>query len=214
MVKAAVGFIHAGEASREAVLAALERRGYRDEVPHLVDASLVDAGAAEFPIDERRYAAILGRAREMALRANRIVLSCSVYNGVASFLRDDLQIPVDRSDAAGARSLLRTQGPVGILVSYPPTRPLVVDYVDEVLAGAEQSREVRASVAPDAPPFATAPEVYRDALVGALGPLRGCGVLFLAQYSMSAHLPALRAAWGDRPLISAVDATVDELFPV
>lgn len=213
-MKAAVGFIHAGEASREAVLTALERRGYRGEVPHLVDGTLVDASASEFPIDEQRYAAILKRAGEMASRAERIVLSCSVYNGVAPWLRDDLGIPVDRSDAAGARRLIETEGAVGILVSYPPTRPLVVDYVGEVLAGAEQSREVRASVAPDAPPFETAPEVYRAALVGALEPLRGCGVLFLAQYSMNAHLDALRAAWGNRPLISAVDATVDELFPV
>ncbi|MBV8600034.1 MAG: hypothetical protein JO359_00570, partial [Candidatus Eremiobacteraeota bacterium] len=165
----------------------------------------------EFPIDEARYAAILARARELAQRAERIVLSCSVYNGVAGSLSEDLGIRVERGDAAAVRRLAGTSGPIGILVSFPPTRPIVVDYVDEVLARAEDSREIRVSVAEDAPPFATAPDVYRDALVAALRPLQGCGVLLVAQYTMNEHLDALRAAWGTLPLFSALESAAAEL---
>ena len=146
------------------------------------------------------------------MKAERVVLSCSAYNGVVPWLHDDLGIAVERSDAAGARALLSTDGPIGILVSYPPTLPLVVDYVSEVLASAEQQREIRTALTEDAPPFATDPGVYRAALQAALTPLRDCGVLFLAQYTMHAHVDVLRAAWGSRPLISAAEATVAGLF--
>jgi len=212
-MKAAVGFLHAGDASRAATVSVLERKRMEGCAVHLVDPSLVDASAREFPIDERRYQEILGRARELAAQAQRIVLSCSVYNGVAPWLQEDLGIVVDRSDAAAARALLETEGPVGVLVSFPPTRPIVVDYLSEVFAGAEQSREIRAAVTEDAPPFATSADVYRDALLRAVKPLADCGVLFLAQYSMHAHLAEIAAAWGARPVISAVEATVSALTP-
>ena len=210
-MRASVGFLHAGEASRAAALELLARNRMEARAVHLVDPSLVDAGASEFPIDEVRYQAILGRARELARKADRIVLSCSVYNGVAPWLQDDLGIPVERSDAAAARELLETQGPVGVLVSFPPTRPIVVDYLSEVFAGAEQLREIQAAVTEDAPPFATSADVYRDALLEAMRPLRDCSVLFLSQYSMHAHAEEIRAAWGDRPMVSAVEATVAAL---
>jgi len=209
--KAAVGFLHAGEGSRVATDAALARAGYAKEVAHLVDPALVDARAETFPIDERRYAAMLARARELRERAERIVLSCSVYNGVAADLGEDLGIPVERGDAAAVRRLVGTQGTVGILVSFPPTRPVVVDYVAEVLAQAEEQREICASVAADAPPFATAPDVYRAALLAALQPLHACGVLLVAQYTMNEHLDALRAAWGPRPSFSALESVALEL---
>lgn len=211
-MKAAFGFLHAGEASREATVGVLARKRKEGCAVHLVDRTLVDAGAREFPIDPQRYQAILKPAKELAKQAERIVLSCSVYNGVASWLEDDLGIPVERSDAAGAQALLRTTGPIGVLVSFPPTRPVVVDYLGEVLAGSEQSREIRSSITEDAPPFATSPDVYRDALVRALQPLRDSDVLFLSQYSMQLHASDIRKAWGERPLISAVEATVDALL--
>lgn len=211
-MKAAVGFLHAGEKSREATVAALARRGKESAAVHLVDPSLVDASAREFPIDDARYGAIRRRAEELQERTERIVLTCSVYNGIASWLADDLGIRVDRSDAAGARALLAFEGPVGVLVSYPPTRPIVVDYLSEVLAGAEQAREIRASVTHEAPPFATPDAEYRRALLEAMRPLEGCGVLFLAQFTMSAYLDALHTAWGARPVVSALESTLDALF--
>lgn len=204
--------MHAGEGSREATVDVLTRRGKESGAFHLVDATLVDAEAREFPIDAGRYAAIRARAEQLAKEAERVVLTCSVYNGVAGWLSEDLSIKVDRSDAAGIRALLPTSGPIGVLVSYPPTVPVVVDYLSEILAGVEQDREIRSSIA-DAPPFATAPERYRDALLAALRPLRDCGVLFVSQYTMHAHLPDLRAAWGSRPLVSALEATIEALFP-
>jgi hypothetical protein len=195
-MKAAVGFLHAGEKSREVTVRALAERKLEAYATHLVDASLVDATATDFPIDSLRYAAIRARAALLAKRAERLVLTCSVYNGVASWLAQDLGLRVDRSDAAAARALLATRGPIGVLVSYAPTRPVVVDYLAE-----------------DAPPFATAPDAYGRALVAALEPLRDCGVLFVSQYTMHAHLEELRRVWGPRPIVSALRATVDALFP-
>ena len=212
-MKATVGFLHAGEASRATTQALLVRKRMEGCAVHLVDPSLVDANAREFPIDQQRYHTILKRARELASEAERIVLSCSVYNGVAPWLQEDLGIPVDRSDAAAAVALLRTEGPVGVLVSFPPTRPVVVDYLSEVFAGAEQPREIRAAVTEDAPPFATSADVYRDALLQAMKPLADCGVLFLSQFSMHAHLHEIQAAWGERPLVSAVESTIEALRP-
>lgn len=191
---------------------ALVRRRKETEATHLVDATLVDASANEFRIDEMRYAVIRSRAETLAKEAERLVLTCSVYNGVAGWLSEDLGVRVDRSDAAGVRALLRTEGPVGVLVSYPPTRPVVVDYISEILAQAEQQREIRSSVAEDAPPFSTADEDYEKALVQAVQPLRDCGVLLVAQYTMNAHLAALSRAWNGGPMVSALDAMVDELF--
>ena len=158
-----------------------------------MDASLVDPSASEFPIDDARYAHILARGRELAERARHIVVTCSVYNGVVPWLAQDLGIPVERSDAAGARALLATEGPIGLLVSYPPTRPIVEDYVSEVLAGAEQDREIRTS---------------SDVRM-----LQGCGVLFLTQYTMNPQIEDFRAVWGSRPLISALESTIAALFP-
>ena len=212
MSKAAVGFLHAGEKSREATVAALARRGKERDAVHLVDPKLVDANATEFPIDESRYAALRARAEELMERAERLVLTCSVYNAAASWLCDDLRIRVDRSDAAGACALLSTAGPVGVLVSYVPTRPVVVDYLSEIFAGAEQAREIRASLAQDAPPFSTPDAAYAQALVDALAPLAGCGVLFVTQFTMNAHLEQIRAAWGKQPVISALETTLDALF--
>jgi len=211
-MKAAVGFLHAGEKSKDATLAILTERGKESAAVHLVDSTLVDASATEFPIDEERYAKLRKRAEQLARDAERIVLTCSVYNEAARWLRDDLGMRVDRSDAAGARALLRTQGPVGILVSYPPSRPVVVDYVSEVLANEEQEREIRASLTEDAPPFSTPEDVYRRALIEALGPLRGCGVLFLSQFTMNEHAKMIREVWGPAPVVSAVEATIAELF--
>jgi hypothetical protein len=211
-MKAAVGFLHAGEKSREATDALLAKRGKESAAVHLVDPTLVDASATEFPIDGARYAKLRSRAEELAKSAERIVLSCSVYNEAARWLSDDLGIRVDRSDAAGARAILQTSGPVGILVSFPPTRPVVVDYMSEVLANEEQDREIRASITEDAPPFSTPDDVYRRALLDALRPLQGCGVLFLSQFTMDVWKERIREAWGSAPIVSAVDATVAELF--
>jgi hypothetical protein len=152
------------------------------------------------------------RAEELARDAERIVLTCSVYNEAARWLSDDLGMRVERSDEAGARALVQTRGPVGILVSYPPSRPVVVDYVSEVLANEEQDREIRSSLTEDAPPFSTPDDVYRRALIDALAPLQGCGVLFLSQFTMNEHANMIRDVWGASPVISAVEATVTELF--
>ncbi len=211
-MKASVGFLHAGEKSKEATIAALAKRGKESAAVHLVDSTLVDASATEFPIDERRYAKLRKRAEELARNAERIVLSCSVYNEAARWLSDDLGMRVDRSDAAGARALVQTNGPVGILVSYLPSRTVVVDYVSEVLASEEQEREIRSSLTEDAPPFSTPDDVYRRALIEALAPLKGCGVLFLSQFTMDEHANVIGGAWGARPVVSAVEATVAQLF--
>jgi hypothetical protein len=211
-VKASVGFLHAGEKSKEATVAALAKRGKESVAIHLVDSTLVDASATEFPINEERYAKLRKRAEELARNAERIVLTCSVYNEAAAWLSDDLGMRVDRSDAAGARALLQTHGPVGILVSYPPSRPVVVDYVSEVLASEEQDREIRSSLTEDAPPFSTPNDVYRRALIEALAPLGNCGVLFLSQFSMNEFAETIREVWGTAPLVSAVEATVGGLF--
>lgn len=213
-MKAAVGFLHAGEKSRDATASLLAERGRESSAVHLVDPTLVDARATEFPIDAERYAKLHRNADELSRSAKRIVLTCSVYNEAARWLSDDLHIQVDRSDAAGARAILQTRGPVGILVSFPPTRPVVVDYVSEVLANEEQDREIRSSLTDDAPPFSTPDEVYRHALLEALCPLQGCGVLFLSQFTMDAWVDTIRESWGSMPIVSAARATISELFPV
>jgi hypothetical protein len=205
-----IGFLHAGNASRDATVAELTRQQTQQAAAHLVEPSLVDPIAQEFSIDDNRYRAILACAQQLAAQSERIILTCSAYNPVVPWLEDDLGIRVERSDAAGARALLRTEGPVGVLVSFPPTLPVVVDYLSEVFANAEQEREIRAAIA-DARPFASAPEAYRNELVAALPQLRGCGVLFVTQYSMHPHLPAIRRAWGVRDIVSAVSATVASL---
>ena len=211
-MKASIGFLHAGEKSREATVALLAKRRKESAAIHLVDSTLVDASATEFPIDAKRYAKLRERVEELAQHADRIVLTCSVYNEAAQWLRDDLGIPVERSDAAGARALLETDGPVGILVSYAPSLPVVVDYVSEVLASREQGREIRSSLTEDAPPFSTPDDVYRRALIDALVPLAGCGVLFLSQFTMHEHVNMIREMWTPTPVVSAVEATVAELF--
>jgi len=210
--RAAVGFLHAGEKSKQATITALAKHGKETVAVHLVDSSLVDATATEFPIDEERYAKLRERTEELARNAERIVLTCSVYNEAAQWLSDDLGIRVDRSDAAGARALIQTQGPVGILVSYAPSRPVVVDYVSEVLANEEQDREIRSSLTEDAPPFSTPDDLYRRALIEALAPLKSCGVLFLSQFTMNEFAEGIRAVWGAAPLVSAVEATVADVF--
>ncbi|MGH7662431.1 MAG: hypothetical protein ACRENA_16120 [Vulcanimicrobiaceae bacterium] len=204
-----IGFLHAGTASRDATVDELAHQ-HRETAVHLVEASLVDPTAREFPINEERYRAVLACAKQLATQSGRVILTCSAYNGAAPWLQEDLGIPVERSDAAGARALLQTQGPVGVLLSFPPTLPVVVDYLAEVFANVEQEREIRTAIA-DAPPFSTSPEAYRDALVSALPSLRGCGVLFVTQYSMHPHVPAIRAAWGDGVIVSAVSATIAAL---
>ncbi len=205
-----IGFLHAGAASHEATVGELARRGNRYASLHLVEPALVDPNAREFRLDDGKYAALLACARRLALQARQIVLTCSVYNGAAAWLSEDLGIPVERSDAAGARALLATEGPVGVLLSYAPTVPVVVDYLSEVFAKAERNREIRAAVA-DAMPFTSTPEAYRRALLAATSPLRDCGALFVAQYSMHPYLADIRAAWRGGPIVSAVAATVDEL---
>src|SRR5579875_2565716 len=92
----------------------------------------------------------------------------------------------------------------------PSSVPVVVDYLSEVFAKAERNREIRAAVA-DAMPFTSTPEAYRRALLAATSPLRDCGALFVAQYSMHPYLADIRAAWRGGPIVSAVAATVDEL---
>lgn len=207
-----IGFLHAGDASRDATVDELSRQKTQQRVTHFVEPSLVDPNAQEFQIDENRYRAILACAQQLAAQSERVILTCSAYNGVVPWLQEDLGIPVERSDAAGAAALLRTKGPVGVLVSFPPTLPVVVDYLSEVFANAEQEREIRAAIA-NAPPFASTADAYRSELVSALPPLHGCGVLFVTQYSMHPHLPAIRAAWGVGEIVSAVSATVASLVP-
>lgn len=207
----AVGFLHAGNASRDVTIALLRRNHKEDCAVHLVDPSLVETAAQDFPIDERRYEAIRVRTAELAARTERIVLTCSAYNAVAPWLQEDVGVPVERSDAAAARTLLRTTGPIGVLVSFLPARGIVVDYLSEVLASAEQSREIHVSLTRDAASLATSPSLYRDSLLEALRPLRACGALFLSQYRMHAHVDVIREAWGSRPLISAVEETVNAL---
>lgn len=207
-----VGFIHAGEASRAATAAAVEARGRTADVVHLTDPMLVDPHADEFPITDERFAAIKLRAEELARDVDRIVLSCSVYNGVAQWLAEELCMTIERSDEAGARRLQGASGSVGVLISYKPSFPIVADYVAEVLAEDEVPREVRTSLAPDAFALAGDPDRYRAALVAALAPLRGSDTLFIAQYSMNAHAAALREAWGAGHVVSALEATLDEVL--
>jgi len=204
-----IGFLHAGEGSRRAVEAALAARGRGGSVAHLVDPTLVDGSARDFPITDERYETIRERARDFGAGVERIVLACSVYNGVAGRLSEDLGIPTERSDAAGFQVLRGTRGPLGILLSYRPSIPIVLDYASEVFARDENPRELRVSVAADVSPFDTDPEEYRAALLEAMQPLRGCDALFVAQYTMEPHVPALRAAWSGNHVVSALGATLD-----
>ncbi|MBV8150345.1 MAG: hypothetical protein JO101_00070 [Candidatus Eremiobacteraeota bacterium] len=189
---------------------ALEQRG--KSAVHLVDPTLVDGSAAVFPIDESRYAAMRARARELSAAAERLLISCSVYNGIAPRLAEEIGVRVDRSDFAAANALCATSGEtVGVIVSFRPTLPITVDYLTERFAAAEQQRVLHTSIAADVSPFDTDPDAYRKSLLQALEPLRDADVLFLSQYTMHAHVDALRQVWGDRPLVSALEATVDAL---
>jgi hypothetical protein len=140
----------------------------------------------------------------------RIVLSCSVYNGFAQRLEASLAIPVERSDDAGARAALAAGDRIALAVSYPPSREIIARHLRSLAAAQGRRLALRPLLTGNAFAFADDPARYGRALAEAAAAAGGCDAIFLAQYSMDPFAADL-AASGPVPVKSALSATLDRL---
>ncbi len=205
-------FVHAAAVSRSAVEAALARRPLAAfEVEHALIAGLVDPAAADFAEDDAAFERLRDAVRErLHGREERIVLSCSVYNGFAPRLGETLGLPVERSDDAGARAALAIGSRIALAVSYPPSRDVIARHLRALAAGSGREIGLRPLLAENSFAFADDPARYGAALAEASAAAGECDCLFLAQYSMDPFAAEIGAR-SRIPVVSALSATLARL---
>lgn len=204
-------FVHAAAVSRSAVEAALSRRPLAAfEVGHALIPGLVDPAAVRFAEDATAFERLYGAVRaHLRGREERVVLSCSVYNGFAPRLTEALGLPVERSDDAGARAALAMGSRIALAVSYPPSRDVIARHL-RALAAAGQEPTLRPLLAENSFAFADDPARYGEALAEACASAGECDCLFLAQYSMDPFAAEIGAR-SRIPVVSALAATLERL---
>lgn len=204
-------FMHAAAVSLAATQAGIERAWLTRRVRHALASGMVDPTAMVFAHDDAGY----GRIREAIaahLRGDeeRIVLSCSVYNGFAPRLSAEFGLPVERSDDAGTR-LACSRGPrIGLAVSYPPSYAVVESHVFAIAREAGRTATVLPLLAENAFAFADDATRYAGVLLDAVAQAPEVDAIFLAQYSMD-PCASLVAGATQVPVVSALDATLASL---
>jgi len=204
-------FLHAAPVSLEATEAALARLNRAPRVRHALAPDLLDPNALAFEQDEASYAKLRGALSEH-LRGDetRVVLSCSVFNGFAPRLTADLNLPVERSDDAGAYAAIGCGSRIGLAVSYPPSYDVVASHLQTVATELHRPIGLTPLLEENAFAFAGDPERYAAALATAVARADGIDCVFLAQFSMDPH--AAKVAKGTPlPVISALEAALRRL---
>jgi hypothetical protein len=205
-------FLHAAAVSLAATQAAIGRLRRPLAVRHALVTDLVDPRAMNFAADDIDYARIRSAlATHLRGGESRAILSCSVYNAFAPRLSVDLELPVERSDDAGARRALEKGTRIGLAVSYPPSYAIVEAH----LAALATERGVALDLEPllDGNAFAYAEDAERYArtLVEAAERAEALDAVFLAQFSMDPFAPRVGEAL-DIPVVSALEATLARIL--
>jgi len=204
-------FIHAAPISLAATEAALERLANPPRSRHALIAELVNPRAMSFAQDEAAYVR-LRRAVAVHLHGDeqRIILSCSVYNGFAPRLRAELGIPVERSDDAGVWTVLGCGTRIGLAVSYPPSYAIVESHLNAVAAELGRKALAVPVLRENAFAFADEPDRYGQVLADAVRSASDVDCVFLAQFSMDPFAPRV-AEQTQVPVVSALEACLQRL---
>ena len=203
--------MHAAPVSLEAARRAIERLAQPLQARHALVTDLVDPNATSFAEDD----ASLQRL-EQAVAAHRrgdetrVVLSCSVYNGLASQLEARAGVPVERSDDAVLRAAL-TYGPnVALAVSYPPSYRIIESHLVELAARSGKSVAPGPLLAENAFAFAADAGRYGRVLGEAATAVQAADCVVLAQFSMDPYATEV-AAKTPIPVLSALEACLARL---
>jgi len=204
-------FMHAAAVSLAATQAGIERVRLKRRVRHALASGIVDPAAMVFAHDDAGY----GRIREAIaahLRGDeeRLVLSCSVYNGFAPRLSAEFGLPVDRSDDAGTRLAYGLGRRIGLAVSYPPSYAVVENHILAVAREAGRIITLVPLLAENAFAFADDATRYAGVLLDAVAQAPEVDAIFLAQYSMDPCAPLVAGAT-QVPVVSALDSTLARL---
>lgn len=201
-------FLHAAAVSLAATQAGIGRLRRPLAARHALVTDLVDPRAMNFAGDDVDYARIRS-ALVAHLRGgeSRAVLSCSVYNAFAPRLSVDLDLPVERSDDAGARGALEKGTRIGLAVSYPPSYAIVEAHLAQLAAERGVTPDIEPLLGGNAFAYAEDAERYARALVEGAASATALDVVFLAQFSMDPHAPRVGEALAI-PVVSALEATL------
>lgn len=203
--------MHAAPVSVGATERAIERLQRPFEARHALVTDLVDPNATSFVEDDAAY-----RKLERAVAAHRsgdetrVVLSCSVYNGFAQRLQDDLGIPVERSDDAALRAAVAYGPRIALAVSYPPSYAIIESHLRAVAAESGRAVAPVSLLAENAFAFAGDPARYATALEDAAARASGVDCVVLAQFSMDPYATEV-AARTEIPVLSALSACLGRL---
>ncbi len=202
-------FVHAAQVSLDATeRALLDYPALRTR--HAIDPGLVDPTASGFSPGDDDYAGLQSFVRaELKNGDARIVLSCSVYNGFADRLAADLNVPVERSDDAGAREAAR-YGRLGLAVSYPPSYELIRSHIESIASGSNTEIAIEPLLRSNAFALASDAHSYATAIDQAIGAANGVDAIFLAQYSMDPYRDRARRT-AMVPVISALESSLRRL---
>lgn len=204
-------FVHAAAVSLAATQAGIERIRKPVAIRHALATDIVDPRAMFFAHDDVDYARIRHAVTShLHGDESRVILSCSVYNGFASRLENDLGLPVERSDEAGAR-LVTTRGErIGLAVSYPPSYAVVEARLMEISQEEGRATTLVPLLADNAFAFADDADRYERVLLAAVADAPEVDAIFLAQYSMDPYAPRISEATRV-PVVSALEATLASL---
>jgi hypothetical protein len=206
-------FIHATPISLGATESALRRRANVPPIRHALLPGLVDPNAATFEPDEAAFAKLRDAiASELEVGVDRVILSCSVFNGFAPRLERELGVAVERSDDAGTWAALGCGARVGLAVSYAPSYPVVEAHIREVAASLGRDVTITPLLSENAFAYADDAERYAAALSEAARRAGNVDCVFLAQFSMD-PFAGHAAAGTEAPVISALEACLLRLAP-
>lgn len=203
---------HAANASKSAAERILSA-GEAAHIKHVIDTTLVNAQASEFPITDQRYEHLASTVRSaLGPEVQRVILSCSVYNAMADRLAGDLGLPVERSDRAGVEASVReTKARLGILVSFAPSAAVVESYTREVAGRAGRTISIEVAVASGSFAAADDLDAYASSLGAVVARFDRADTVFLSQFSMDPVADRLRQRFADITFVSALEETVATL---
>jgi hypothetical protein len=205
-------FVHAAAVSLAATQAGVGRMRRTLAVRHALVTDLVDPRAMNFAGDDVDYARLRAAvATHLRGGESRVILSCSVYNAFAPRLALDLNLPVERSDDAGARRTLEKGRRIGLAVSYPPSYAIVEAHLLQLAAERGVTLDLEPLLRGNAFAYADDAQRYGTTLLESVERADDLDAVFLAQFSMDPFAPRVGEAL-NIPVVSALEATLTRIM--
>jgi Asp/Glu/hydantoin racemase len=208
-----ITLIHATALAIDPIREAFARLWSEARTTNLLEDSLSEDLAASGRLDAamiHRFETLAAYAQ--ASGADAILFTCSAFGEAIEAAAKTIRIPVLKPNEAMLEEALTAGSRIGIVATFQPTIPSMVEELQALAAARGRSIEILPRHAPGAMDALAAGkgEDHDRMIAAALSDLAGCDAVLLAQFSMARAAKRARMTL-DRPVLTSPDSAVHKL---